>query len=337
MRRASARRRRARGARRERRVCAAPRTSAPARALQAVDGVGFELRAGETLGIVGESGCGKSTLARAALQLLPPSAGSVVWQGAALAELRAPRLRGLRRDLQIIFQDPLSSLDPRLTAGEIVAEGLKVHAPQLNAAARAGAVLEALRQWVWQRRARTARYPHELSGGQCQRVGIARAMILKPQVLVCDEPLSALDLSTQGEIVALLESLRRTQGLTLLFISHNLQLVRRLCARTLVLYLGRMMELAPTEALFNSPRHPYTRELLAAIPSLDPQRQPGRLTQVRAGEPPSPLAPPSGCVYRTRCGYAQDACAARRPGWESVAAGHEVACLRWRELPLETP
>jgi peptide/nickel transport system ATP-binding protein len=305
---------------------------APPRALHAVSEVSFELHAGESLALVGESGCGKSTLARAALQLLPPNAGRVVWQGTPLAGLPAARLRHLRRDLQIIFQDPLASLDPRLTAGALVAEGLQVHAPALDSAARSRAVLEVFRQ-VGLEQELTARYPHELSGGQCQRIGIARAMILKPQLLVCDEPLSALDLSTQGEIVALLESLRRTRGLTLLFISHNLALVRRLCARTLVLYLGRMMELAPTEALFQAPRHPYTRELLGSLPSLDPQLQPGRLTQVRPGEPPSPLTPPSGCVYRTRCVHAQEACAQRRPSWETVAADHQVACLRWRELP----
>ena len=309
---------------------------APPRRLTALSGVSLELHAGESLALVGESGCGKSTLARAALQLLPASAGSVVWQGRNLAELSPEQLRHLRRDLQIIFQDPLASLDPRLTAAAIVAEGLAVHAPQLDAAARAAAVRETFRQ-VGLEEELAVRYPHELSGGQCQRVGIARAMILKPKLLVCDEPLSALDLSTQGEIVALLESLRRTQGLTLLFISHNLALVRRLCARTLVLYLGRMMELAPTETLFRAPRHPYTRELLGSVPSLDPQLQPGRLRQVRSGEPPSPLSPPSGCVYRTRCAYAQSPCAQVRPGWESVSTEHEVACLRWRELPVKMP
>ena len=177
------------------------------------------------------------------------------------------------------------------------------------------------------------RYPHELSGGQCQRVGLARAMILKPRLLVCDEPVSALDIPTQQQIVALLAQLKRTTGMSLLFISHNLAVVRRLCERVLVLYLGRMMELAPTAALYARPRHPYTRELLAAIPSADPDIQPGRLAHVLTGEPPSPLTPPSGCVYRTRCPHAQRVCEERVPVWEELAPGHALACHRWRELP----
>jgi oligopeptide transport system ATP-binding protein len=178
-----------------------------------------------------------------------------------------------------------------------------------------------------------ARYPHELSGGQCQRVGIARAMILQPQVLVCDEPVSALDLPTQAQIVALLGELRAGTRMSLLFISHNLALVRRLCARVLVLYLGRMMELLPAEHLGEGARHPYTRELMSAIPSADPDVQRARRTAVRSGEPPSALAPPSGCVYRTRCPHADLVCAERVPAWESVGAGHFVACHHWRELP----
>jgi oligopeptide/dipeptide ABC transporter ATP-binding protein len=304
----------------------------PARALRALTAVSFELKAREALALVGESGSGKSTLARAALRLLPLNAGRVVWLGQDLTELGPQALRAQRKDLQLIFQDPLASLDPRMTAGEIVAEGLKVHAPQLDADARAAAMFKALQQ-VGLAEELAGRYAHELSGGQCQRVGIARAMILEPQLLVCDEPLSALDLSTQGEIVALLERLRDAHGLTLLFISHNLALVRRLCTRVLVLYLGRMMELAPTAALFSDPRHPYTRELLAALPSLDPRLQPQRLGQARPGEPASPLAPPSGCVYRTRCAWAQPRCAQALPAWESAGSAHEVACHRWRELP----
>jgi oligopeptide transport system ATP-binding protein len=182
-----------------------------------------------------------------------------------------------------------------------------------------------------------ARYPHELSGGQSQRVGIARAMVLRPAVLVCDEPLSALDLTTQAAIVALLRQLKAERDLSLLFISHNLALVRRLCQRVLVLYLGRMMEAAPAEALFASPRHPYTRELLAAIPSADPRVQPQRLLAVRAGEAASPLDPPSGCVYRSRCPHAIPVCAARRPAWEQAGPAHEVACHRFRELPAARP
>ncbi len=302
------------------------------RRLQALNDVSFGLRRGESLAIVGESGCGKSTLARAALQLLPASAGRVLWLGTSLAALPPPALRALRADLQIIFQDPLASLDPRLSAGESIAEGLTVHAPQLDARARELAVLGAL-EAVGLAPELAVRYPHELSGGQCQRVGLARAMVLKPQLLVCDEPLSALDLSTQAEIVALLEQLREERGLTLLFISHNLGLVRRLCQRVLVLYLGRMMEAGAAQTLFSAPRHPYTRELLAAIPSTDPRVQPSRLLAVRPGEPASPLDPPSGCVYRTRCPHALPLCAADRPAWEPAGQDQALACHRWRELP----
>jgi oligopeptide transport system ATP-binding protein len=304
---------------------------APAR-LDALSAVSLTVRAGEALGIVGESGSGKSTLARAALRLLEASSGRVVWLGRELASLPARELRGLRRDLQIIFQDPLGSLDPRMTVAEIVAEPLRVHERSLDATAREAAINAALGR-VGIASSLAERYPHELSGGQCQRVGIARAMILGPRLLVCDEPVSALDAPTQQQIVALLAELRAASGMALLFISHNLALVRRLCERVLVLYLGRMMELAPTAALFTAPRHPYSRELLAAIPVADPDIQPTRLARVRAGEPPSPLSPPSGCVYRTRCAQAAAVCAERIPQWEEPDAEQGIACHRWREIP----
>jgi oligopeptide transport system ATP-binding protein len=252
--------------------------------------------------------------------------------GQSLAELPPRELRSLRRRLQIIFQDPLGSLDPRMTVGESVAEPLRVHAPAIAAAERRAAVAAALER-VGLSAALVDRYPHELSGGQAQRVGIARAMILEPQLLVCDEPLSSLDVPTQQQIVTLLAELRQRNGVTLLFVSHNLALVRQLCARVLVLYLGRMMELATAAQLYAAPLHPYSRELLAAIPSADPDVQPARLALVRNGEPPSPLAPPSGCVYRTRCPYAAPLCSERIPAWEETAAGGQVACHRWRELP----
>jgi len=300
--------------------------------LTALSGVSIELAAGESLGIVGESGCGKSTLARAVLSLLKPCAGRIVWMGRALTELAPPELRALRRDLQIIFQDPLGSLDPRMTVAEIVAEPLRVHEPALGAAARAAEVGAMLAR-VGLSAALARRYPHELSGGQCQRVGIARAMILKPRLLVCDEPVSSLDVPTQRQIVTLLAQLRGESGMALLFISHNLGVVRRLCGRVLVLYLGRMMELARAPALYGGARHPYSRELLAAVPVADPDIQPLRLMRVLSGEPPSPLAPPSGCVYRTRCPHALPVCAAEVPVWEELGAGHRIACHRWRELP----
>jgi oligopeptide/dipeptide ABC transporter ATP-binding protein len=303
---------------------------APAR-LDALTGVSLTVRTGEALGIVGESGSGKSTLARAVLRLLEASSGRVVWMGRELAALPARELRGLRRDLQIIFQDPLGSLDPRMTVAEIIAEPLRVHERSLDANARDRAVSAVLAR-VGLAAALAQRYPHELSGGQCQRVGIARAMVLGPRLLVCDEPVSALDAPTQQQVIALLAELRAASALSLLFISHNLALVRRLCERVLVLYLGRMMELAPTAALFDAPHHPYTRELLAAIPVADPEIQPARLARVRVGEPPSPLSPPSGCVYRTRCAHAAAVCAERVPVWEEPGEGRGIACHRWREI-----
>ena len=301
--------------------------------LAALSAVDFELQAGESLGIVGESGAGKSTLARAVLQLLRPCAGRIVWMGRELRRLPPRELRALRGELQIIFQDPLGSLDPRMTVGEIVTEPLRVHAPALAAEARAAQCTAMLEQ-VGLAPGLAARYPHELSGGQCQRVGIARAMIVKPRLLVCDEPVSALDLPTQQQIVALLAQLKRESGLCLLFVSHNLAVVRQLCERVLVLYLGRMMEIAPTEVLFSHTRHPYSQELLAALPDIDPDLQATRLAHVLSGEPPSPLAPPSGCVYRTRCPHAIAVCGEQVPQWEDLSGGHRVACHRWRELGI---
>lgn len=301
------------------------------RQLTAVSAVSLAVARGEALGVVGESGSGKSTLARAILALLPASAGRVVWLGRDLLRLQPQELRSLRQDLQIIFQDPLGSLDPRMTLAEIVAEPLEVHSPRLTVASREAAVARMLERVGLSARL-AGRYPHQLSGGECQRAGIARAMILQPRLLVCDEPVSALDVPTQRQIVELLGSLKREQGLTLVFVSHNLALVRALCERALVIYLGRMMELAPASDLFTQPLHPYTGELLAAVPVPDPEVQPGRLARARPGEPPSPLAPPSGCVYRTRCPHAITVCGERQPLWEEAGGGRRVACHRWREL-----
>jgi len=299
--------------------------------LRAVDDVSLELRAGEALGVVGESGCGKSTLARAALLLMRPTSGQVVWMGRSLEGLSTSELKPLRRELQIVFQDPLASLDPRMTVGEIVEEPLRVHRPELNADDRARAIAEMLVR-VGIAPDLVNRYPHEFSGGQCQRIGIARAMILRPRLLVCDEPVSALDVSIQEQIVTLLADLKREYGMCILFVSHNLSVVRRLCDRVLVLYLGRMMEVASSEQLYTGPLHPYTRDLLDAVPIPDPDVQPGRLARVLGGEPPSPLDPPSGCVYRTRCPHATDVCRERVPSWEEATGTHRVACHRWREL-----
>jgi oligopeptide/dipeptide ABC transporter ATP-binding protein len=302
--------------------------------LRAVDDVSLDLRAGEALGVVGESGSGKSTLARAALLLIRPNSGQVVWMGRSLEGLSARELKPLRRELQIVFQDPLASLDPRMTVGEIVEEPLRVHHPELKAGDRARAVAEMLVR-VGIAPDLINRYPHEFSGGQCQRIGIARAMILKPRLLVCDEPVSALDVTIQEQIVTLLADLKREYGMCILFVSHNLAVVRRLCDRVLVLYLGRTMELASSERLYTRALHPYTRDLLEAVPIPDPDIQPARLTRVLGGEPPSPLNPPSGCVYRTRCPHAKDVCREQVPTWEEAEVGHWVACHRWRELHSE--
>jgi oligopeptide transport system ATP-binding protein len=271
-------------------------------------------------------------LARAALQLIGAQ-GRVVWLGRQVDALTQRQIKPLRRDIQVIFQDPLASLDPRMTAGEIVAEPLQVHRPELDRTARGAAVSEALAR-VRLEPALATRYPHELSGGQCQRIGIARAMVLQPRLLICDEPVSALDVTVQEQIVGLLADLKRESGLAILFISHNLAVVKQLCERILVLYLGRMMELAPATAIYVNPLHPYTRALLESAPIPDPDIQPGRLARALLGEPPSPLSPPSGCVYRTRCPHAIPVCAERAPEWEAVeeALGW-VACHRWRELP----
>jgi oligopeptide transport system ATP-binding protein len=298
--------------------------------LRAVDGVSFALAAGETLGIVGESGCGKSTLGRAILRLIEPTAGRIVWLGRDLAALEPEALRRQRRAMQIVFQDPLAALDPRMTIGDIIAEPLLTHEPGLGRAEIRARVRDML--------AKTGlapqminRYPHEFSGGQCQRIGVARAMILEPRLIVCDEPVSALDVSIQAQIINLLMRLQREFGLSLLFISHDLAVVRHISHRILVLYLGKMMELADRDALYAEPRHPYTRALISAVPIPDPRLERQKQRLVLTGDLPSPLAPPSGCVFRTRCPLAIQRCADEVPAIEQVAQGHRVACHRWRE------
>jgi oligopeptide transport system ATP-binding protein len=299
--------------------------------LKAVDGVSFELRPGETLGIVGESGCGKSTLGRAVLRLIEPSAGRVVWLGDDLGALDAEALRRHRRAMQIVFQDPLASLDPRMTIGDIIAEPLLTHEPGLGSAEVKARVKDMLAETGLSAQM-INRYPHEFSGGQCQRIGITRAMILRPKLIVCDEPVSALDVSIRAQIVNLLMRLQREFGLSLLFISHDLSVVRHVSHRILVLYLGRMMELADRDALYRAPKHPYTRALISAVPIPDPRLERQKPRIVLTGDLPSPLAPPSGCVFRTRCPLAIDLCAREVPRIEQIAPGHRVACHRWREV-----
>jgi oligopeptide transport system ATP-binding protein len=299
--------------------------------LKAVDRVSFALAAGETLGIVGESGCGKSTLGRAILRLIEPSGGRVIWLGEDLAGLGAEALRRHRRAMQIVFQDPLASLNPRMTIGDIVAEPLITHEPGLGRAEVKARVQDMM--------AKTGlspqminRYPHEFSGGQCQRIGVARAMILRPRLIVCDEPVSALDVSIQAQIINLLMRLQREFGLALLFISHDLSVVRHISHRIIVLYLGRMMELASREQLYSRPRHPYTKALISAVPIPDPKLERQKHRIVLTGDLPSPLDPPSGCVFRTRCPLAIERCAAEVPEVEEAGPGHQVACHRWREV-----
>ena len=299
--------------------------------LVALDDVSFELHAGESLGIVGESGCGKSTLARAVLQLVAPSAGRISWLGQPLEQRSRAELRALRSGLQIVFQNPLASLDPRMTVLDLVSEPLREFRPDLASEARVDVVRRTLER-VGLTGEMLRRYPHEFSGGQCQRIGIARALVLEPQLLVCDEPVSALDVSVQAQIVNLLQRLRRELRLSLLFISHNLALVRHLSQRVLVLYLGRVMEIAGRDELFDRARHPYTQALLGSIPIPDPQRARAHPAAPLGGELPSPLHPPSGCVFRTRCAWVQEACANTVPVLEQVTPEHGVACWRWREI-----
>ncbi len=293
--------------------------------VRAVDGVSFDLAAGETLGIVGESGCGKSTLGRAVLRLVEATGGSVRWKGADLFALPPEALRRHRRHMQIIFQDPLASLDPRMTVGRIVERPLCTFEPGLPRAERRRRVAEML-EHVGLPSAWTGRYPHELSGGQCQRVGIARAMILKPDLVVCDEPVSALDVSIQAQIVNLLMRLQREFGLSLLFVSHNLSIVRHISRRVMVLYLGKVVEIAERDAFYAQPLHPYSRALIEAVPVPDPPRERAKKRALLTGDLPSPLDPPSGCRFRTRCPLATDLCAREEPALRELRRGQFVAC-----------
>jgi oligopeptide transport system ATP-binding protein len=298
--------------------------------LTAVEGISFRLAPGETLGVVGESGCGKSTLGRALLGLVPIHSGRILLKGERMDGAAGSRLRGLRRHAQMVFQDPLGSLDPRMTVGQSVAEPLEIFEPRLSRAERRERVAEAL-EHVGLAPEHADRYPHEFSGGQCQRAGIARAAILRPAIIVCDEPVSALDVSVQGQVVNLLARLRAELGLAYVFISHNLAVVRHLSSEVLVMYLGRAMEQAPRNELYERPLHPYTRALLDAVPSPDPEAAREQPHAPLAGELPSPLDPPAGCVFSSRCPHAQTRCHESRPVLEEVRPGHRVACHRWRE------
>ena len=296
-----------------------------ARALAAVRKVSFDLDPGETLGIVGESGSGKSTLARALIGTVPAAGGRALWQGEDLLAMAPGERQRRRRDIQMVFQDPLAALDPRMTAGEIVAEPLATHEPGLSKTGRRGRVA-AMMERVGLLPDHLDRYPHEFSGGQCQRIAIARALVAEPRLVICDEPVSALDVSVQAQIVNLLADLKAELGLALIFIAHDLSVVKHISDRIMVFYLGRAVEYAGARDLVRAPRHPYTRALIAAAPIPDPAVERGRRAGVLAGDPPSPLAPPSGCAFRTRCPIARESCAAETPALQRYADGHLAAC-----------
>lgn len=295
------------------------------RKLKAVDGVSFDLKAGETLGIVGESGCGKSTLARGVMQMVPVESGNVVWLGDELVGLDTRHMRSHRKEMQMIFQDPLASLNPRMTIGQIVAEPLKTHFPGLGAGEMKTKVQDVL-DTVGILPNLVNRYPHEFSGGQCQRIGIARALVVNPQLIICDEPVSALDVSIQAQVINLLMELQKETGVALIFIAHDLSVVKHISDRVMVLYLGNVMEIAPSDALYANPQHPYTEALISAVPIPDPKLEKAKAIMLLDQDLPSPLDPPSGCVFRTRCPIAEPRCAEVKPHLDDKGNGHMVAC-----------
>ena len=296
--------------------------------VKAVDGVSFQVEKGETLGIVGESGCGKSTLIRAIVGLAESTGGKVVWAGKDLTQLKHKKQwQPVRKEIQMIFQDPFASLNPRITIGNIIAEPLKVHEPSLSKEQRRKKVEEMMKM-VGLSPLHINRYPHQFSGGQCQRVGIARALILKPSILVCDEPVSALDVSIQAQVVNLLKELQETLGLTILFIAHNLSVVKHISDRILVMYLGNAMEVGSADDLCDRPKHPYTKALLSAVPLPDPELERNKNIQILEGDLPSPINPPSGCVFRTRCPLAVDECSLTKPVLKEVSDSQQVACIQ---------
>ncbi|MEH7380733.1 oligopeptide/dipeptide ABC transporter ATP-binding protein [Bacillus sp. JJ1533] len=290
--------------------------------LKAVDDLNLIINKGETVGLVGESGCGKSTAGKTMIRLMEPTAGEVFFEGKNIYEYTPRQMKELRKDMQIIFQDPYASLNPRMKIEDIIGEPLDIH--HLAKGKRRKERVRELLELVGLRPEHANRFPHEFSGGQRQRIGIARALALNPKFIVCDEPISALDVSIQAQIVNLLKSLQKKMGLTYLFIAHDLSMVKYISDRILVMYLGNMVELSDSRSLYDEPLHPYTKALLSAVPIPDPDVKRERI--VLEGEVPSPLSPPSGCVFRNRCKYAMDRCATEIPKWKEVQPSHYTAC-----------
>ena len=290
--------------------------------VKAVDGVSFSIARGETLGLVGESGCGKTTVGHTILRLLPHTSGSVTFDGIDIFNLKGAELKNMRRNMQIVFQDPYASLDPRLPIGESIGEGIKIH-KMGNARERVDIVIENMRK-VGLEDYHANRYPHEFSGGQRQRIGIARALALSPEFIVLDEPVSALDVSIQAQVLNILRDLQKELGLTYLFVAHNLAVIEHISDRVAVMYLGKIVEMSPRDELFSNPRHPYTQALMSAIPIPKPTRKRERI--ILEGDVPSPLNPPSGCRFHPRCSIAQERCSLEEPALRELVPGHKVAC-----------